>query len=326
MSSLCYRSSNKRSASARRNPPTTERRRRRRVNSPNSEGPAAAKAKDDDPLADLIGGDDSSSDAESIEQEETTAAHYAPGGQDIYGGPRTKWVPPSLRRRLNNDNTPTAVGDVLRGALNKVSDTNVDATSTPICGAYAKFPANDVHAFVSSHMRETCVHGAQNMEALVPPYAAVMAAATRRRPRARRARLGGVAAGSGGRGQAAGQRRGVIGGVLRRRVVWRRAHDVARRRLRDDGTAGAGQACAVVATGSRDVWRRSDLRGRLSKLAVRDESWRRRAVAASQKCGGPPAPRSPATSRGRRPCARRSRGRARRPRAATRRSRYPGAT
>ena len=28
---------------------------------------------------------------------------------------------------------------------------------------------------------------------------------------------------------------------------------------------------AVVATGSRDVWRRSDLRGRLSKLAVRDE-------------------------------------------------------
>ena len=137
------------------------------------------KAKDDDPLADLIGGDDSSSDAESVEQEETTEAHYAPReGQDIYGRPTDqKWVPPSLRRRLDNNEAPAEVGDVLRGALNKVSDTNIDATSDAICGAYARFPANDVHAFVSSHMRETCVHGAQNMEALVPPYAAVMAAA-----------------------------------------------------------------------------------------------------------------------------------------------------
>ena len=42
--------------------------------------------------------------------------------------------------------------------------------------------------------------------------------------------------------------------------------------LRDDGTADALEACAVVATGSRDVWRRSDLRGRLSKLAVKDAS------------------------------------------------------
>ena len=94
------------------------------------------KANDDDPHADPIGGDDSSSAAESIEQEETTEAHYAPQeGQDIYGRPTDqKWVPPSLRRRLNNDNTPTAVGDVLRGALNKVSDTNIDATSEAICG------------------------------------------------------------------------------------------------------------------------------------------------------------------------------------------------
>ena len=134
------------------------------------------KAKDDDPLADLIGGDDSSSDdAESIEQEETTDAHYAPReGQDIYGRPTDKkWVPPSLRRRLNNEAPTEEVGDVLRGALNKVSDTNIDATSDAICGAYAKFPANDVHAFVSSHMRETCVHGAQNMEALVPPLSLI---------------------------------------------------------------------------------------------------------------------------------------------------------
>ena len=137
------------------------------------------KSGEDDPLADLIGDDSSSDDAESIEQEETTAAHYAPQeGQDIYGRPTDqKWVPPSLRRRLDNNEAPAAVGDVLRGALNKVSDANIDATSEAICGAYAKFPANDVHAFVARHMRDTCVHGAQNMEALVPPYAAVMAAA-----------------------------------------------------------------------------------------------------------------------------------------------------
>ena len=42
--------------------------------------------------------------------------------------------------------------------------------------------------------------------------------------------------------------------------------------LRDDGTADALEACAVVATGSRDGWRRSDLRGRLSKLPIQDES------------------------------------------------------
>ena len=233
------------------------------------------KAKDDDPLADLIGGDDSSSDAESIQQEETTDAHYAPQeGQDIYGRPTDKkWVPPSLRRRLNNDNTPTAVGDVLRGALNKVSDTNVDATSEAICGAYSKFPANDVHAFVSSHMRETCVHGAQNMEALVPPYAAVMAAADTKGGRelgahVLEALLPDLESEGKRRGNAAALLAafcdvGLCGGEFTMSYA---------EALRDDGTADALEACAVVATGSRDVWRRSDLRGRLSKLAVRDES------------------------------------------------------
>ena len=232
------------------------------------------KAKDDDPLADLIG-DDSSDDAESIEQEETTAAHYAPQeGQDIYGRPTDKkWVPPSLRRRLNNDNTPTAVGDVLRGALNKVSDTNIDATSDAICGAYAKFPANDVHAFVSSHMRETCVHGAQNMEALVPPYAAVIAAADTKGGRelgahVLEALLPDLESEGKRRGNAAALLAafcdvGLCGGELTMSYA---------EALRDDGTADALEACAIVATGSRDVWRRSDLRGRLSKLALKDES------------------------------------------------------
>ena len=81
--------------------------------------------------------------------------------------------------------------------------------------------------------------------------------------------------------------------------------DVLRRKRRDDGRP-TRWACAVVATGSRDV-ASGDLRGRLSKLAVREER-RRRAVAASQKCVADACASSPATSRGRRPCARRSRG------------------
>ena len=231
------------------------------------------KAKDDDPLADLIG--DESSDDESIEKEETTEAHYAPqAGQDIYGRPTDqKWVPPSLRRRLDTNEAPAAVGDVLRGALNKVSDTNIETTADAICGAYSKFPANDVHAFVSSHMRDTCVHGAQNMEALVPPYAAVMAAADTKGGRelgahVLEALLPDLEAEGKRRGNAAALLAafcdvGLCGGELTMSYA---------EALSEEGTADALEACAVVATGSRDVWRRSDLRGRLSKLPIQDES------------------------------------------------------
>ena len=76
--------------------------------------------------------------------------------------------------------------------------------------------------------------------------------------------------------------------------------------LRDDGTADALEACAVVATGSRDVWRRSDLRGRLSKLALKDASGDDARLLQAKNALRNPAPRSPATSRGR--IARRSRG------------------
>ena len=234
------------------------------------------KSGEDDPLADLIGGDDSSSDdAESIEQEETTAAHYAPQeGQDIYGRPTDrKWVPPSLRRRLDTNEAPSKVGDVLRGALNKVSDTNIETTADAICGAYANFPANDVHAFVARHMRDTCVHGAQNMEALVPPYAAVMAAADTKGGRelgahVLEALLPDLEAEGKRRGNAAALLAafcdvGLCGGELTMSYA---------EALRDDGTADALEACAVVATGSRDVWRRGDLRGRLSKLPIQDET------------------------------------------------------
>ena len=177
------------------------------------------------------------------------------------------------KARLNNDNTPTAVGDVLRGALNKVSRySNIDATSEAICAAYAKFPANDVHAFVSSHMRETCVHGAQNMEALVPPTRGHGSGRHEGRPRARRTRrVGSAAAGFESEGKRRGNAAallaafcdvGLCGGELTMSYA---------EALRDDGTADALEAL-LSATGSRDVWRRSDLRGRLSKLAVKDES------------------------------------------------------
>ena len=62
---------------------------------------------------------DSSSDAESRGQRKRPGALRAED-KDIYGRPTDKVGAALFKRRLNNDNTPTEVGDVLRGALNKV--------------------------------------------------------------------------------------------------------------------------------------------------------------------------------------------------------------
>ena len=141
-----------------------------------------------------------------------------------------------------------------------------------------------------------------------------------RRPRARRARLRRCCRILRER-QTTGQRGGVIGGVLRRRVMWRRIDDVLRRSV-------AGRRPA--APSMRTSWRRGvtsgvgDLRGRLSKLAVRDESGDDARLLQAKACVADRGARSGDVSRSK-PCARRSRGRARWPRA-RRAARYPGAT
>ena len=229
------------------------------------------KQAQDDPFAELGGGDDASEDDAVPEAEPTTEAHYAPrAGQDIYGRQKgEKWVPPSLRRR-RADAPERDLGEVLRGPLNKVSDATIVETAEAVCGAYATFPANDVHAFVSKHLRDTCVHGAQNMGALVPPYAAVIAATDARGGRELGAHvLEGLRADLDGAGKRRLNGSGVLAALCDVGLCGGELPLSYAEALQNEASADALEACSVVVRGARDVWRRGDAtKGRLSALGV----------------------------------------------------------
>ncbi|CAM9096748.1 unnamed protein product [Chrysoparadoxa australica] len=125
---------------------------------------------------------------ESAERDEGAHYHATPG-QDIYGraleggadeATSEKYVPPAMRGHdastaSGKKMTDDGLRRLLKGALNRMSESNLDPVMKQLRELYRQHSTSRVNSLLLEETVAVCVHHSQVMKSLIPPYSALIA-------------------------------------------------------------------------------------------------------------------------------------------------------